>query len=61
MNKDKTGNCRQSEFREKRKNLGLFRREVWAHPDDWHKFKELEKNLFEERGINLLTGIKQES
>lgn len=36
---------RNQKTRDKRKALGLLRRDVWAHPDDWPKIRELEAEL----------------
>jgi len=36
---------RKRKEREHKKELGLVSRDVWAHPDDWPKIRELEAKL----------------
>ncbi len=36
-------------FRAKRKEAGLIRRDVWAHPDDWDQIRALESRLQSQR------------
>ena len=40
---------RQAKSRAARKRLGLVRRDVWAHPDDWPEIRALVKRLQEAR------------
>lgn len=49
---DRTLNERQKRMREKRTTLGLIRRDVWAHEDDWAAIRALEKKLIKERDLN---------
>ena len=36
---------RKRKERDRKKEFGLVSREVWAHPDDWPKTRELETEL----------------
>ncbi len=36
---------RKKRERDRKKELGLVSREVWAHPNDWPKIRELESEL----------------
>jgi len=40
---------RKRKERERKAELGLVRRDVWAHPDDWPKIRELEKKFQKNR------------
>lgn len=40
---------RKRKERERKAELGLVRRDVWAHPDDWPEIRELEKRLQKDR------------
>ena len=44
-------NKRKQKERGRDKELGLIRRDVKAHPDDWEEIRELEARLRSERGI----------
>jgi len=50
--KDITANARQTRRRERMKDAGCSRRDVWAHPDDWEIIRRLEKKLLKKRGID---------
>lgn len=47
--KAKTPAQRKAEEAERKKALGLVRRGVWAHPDDWPEIKKLVEELNEKR------------
>lgn len=42
----------------KRKEAGLVRRSVWAHPNDWAKIRVLEKALAEKRKEGYITNMR---
>lgn len=46
---DYTATERKRSERERMKDLGFKRRDVWAHPDDWEQIRKLEKKLQEKR------------
>lgn len=35
--------------RQRKKDAGLIRRDVWAHPDDWPVLRKLEEDLQNKR------------
>lgn len=47
--KAKTTAQRKAEESERKKSLGLVRRGVWAHPDDWPEIKKLVDELNNKR------------
>jgi Fic family protein len=42
---DPTAAERKQRERDRKAELGLVRRDVWAHPDDWPQIRELEQAL----------------
>ena len=40
---------RKAAERDRKKELGFVRRDVWAHPDDWPAIRDLEKKLYKKR------------
>ena len=53
-NYDYTATQRKRSERERMKEAGFTRRDVWAHSDDWYQIRALEKKLKEQR-LNDLT------
>jgi hypothetical protein len=47
-----TANDRKRKERERDKALGLIRRDVKAHPEDWPEIRELELKLKAARKLN---------
>lgn len=48
-NKPKSVAERKRAERERKKKLGLVRRDVWAHEDDWPQIRDFEKKLQKKR------------
>jgi hypothetical protein len=45
----KSSSERQKDLRTRKKEMGLVRRDVFAHPDDWPEIRNLEKKLQNKR------------
>ncbi len=46
-------------LRAKRKEAGLVRSDVWAHPDDWAEIRALEKRLAEQRKGGYVASVPE--
>lgn len=46
---DRTATQRKRNERDRMREAGFTRRDVWAHPDDWEQIKALEMKLRDAR------------